>query len=356
MKLGALPDNLMERVGLALGMIPPGVFEGWFGFMLARTIMVAVKLNVFEALAAGPLTSAEVAERCGTNPRGTEKLLIALVGIDCLRVKGERYGLRRSVRNWVLKDGKYSFRDQILLHFLEWRWWEHCEEYVLTGEPLRVHQTMTEEEWGIYQRGMRSGVEIPARWVARHIPLRPDAREMLDIGGSHGYFSVAVCRRFPNMRSTILDLPEAIRHAAPLLDKEGLGDRVVHRAGDALSTDLGTNAYDLVFLSAVVHHFDGATNLALMQRIDQALRPGGIVAIWEPLRQDRAGKIQQLGSLLDLFFGFFSQAGTWSAAEIAEWFRQAGLVLLQSRSPPLMSGLALHSARKPKADVPGFAE
>jgi SAM-dependent methyltransferase len=171
---------------------------------------------------------------------------------------------------------------------------------------------------------------------------------MLDIGGSHGYFSVAICRRHPQLRSTILELPEAIKHAAPLLAKEGMGDRVAHRAGNALTEDLGNGAYDLVFMAALVHHFDDGTNRQLMQRIGRALRPGGIVAIWESVRQDAAGKIQQIGGLLDLFFGFFSEAGTWSAAEIAAWFHEAGLKATSPRSPWMMSGLALHVGRKPR--------
>lgn len=202
------------------------------------------------------------------------------------------------------------------MHFLEWNWWEHCEEYVRTGRPLQVHQTMTDEERGVYQRGMRSGIEVPAEWVARKLPLPRGARAMLDVGGNHGYFSVALCRRHPQLTATILDLPEAVRHAAPLLASEGMGDRVQHRVGDVLTEDLGTDAYDLVFMSAVVHHFDDTTNRQLMQRIARALRPGGVVAIWEPARQERGGKIRQIGALLDLFFGFFSEAGTWSADEI----------------------------------------
>ena len=47
-----------------------------------------------------------------------------------------------------------------------------------------------------------------------------------------------------------------------------------------------------------------------MQCIGRVLRPGGIVAIWEPVRQDAGGTIHQFGSLLDLFFGIFSEAGT----------------------------------------------
>ena len=342
-----VPDNLLERLALLSGMLPPGIFECWFGIMLARTVMAATKLDVFESLAAGPLTADEVAQRCGTHPRATEKLLNALVGVGCLQVRAGRYGLRRSLRSWALKDGKHSFRDQNLLHYLEWHWWEHCEEYVRTGKPLHVHQTMTEEQWGVYQRGMRSGIEMNAHWVARHLPLPGTARQMLDIGGSHGYFSVAICRRHAQLRATILDLPEAIKHAAPLLAREGMGDRVIHRAGSALTEDLGTEVYDLVFLAAVVHHFDETTNQHLMQRIARALRPGGIVAIWEPVRQDRAGRIRQIGGLLDLFFGFFSEAGTWSRAEVAGWFREAGLEAQKPRLPWMAPDLALHIGRRP---------
>ena len=83
------------------------------------------------------------------------------------------------------------------------------------------------------------------------------------------------------------------------------------------------------------------------QRIGRALRPDGIVAIWEPVRQDSTGEIRQVGGLMDLFFGFFSEAGTWSAAEIASWFREAGLHSAKVQRPWLMPDLALHSARKP---------
>lgn len=347
MKLGIVPENLVERLALRLGMLPPGVFECWFGIMVARAVIAATKLGIFESLAQGALSAADAAERCGTHPLATEKLLNALVGVGCLKAKAKRYSIRLSARSWLLADGKSSFHDQNLLHDLEWRWWQHCEDYVRTGQPLRVHQMMTDEEWGIYQRGMCSGIGMPARWVAGHLPLPRTARQMLDLGGSHGYFSVAICRRYPKLRSTILDLPIAIRHAAPLLAKERMGDRVVHRAGDALVDDLGTEIYDLVFMAAFVHNFDDGTNRQLMHRISRALCPGGIVAIWEPVRQDASGKIRQIGGLLDLFFGLFSEAGTWSAAEIADWFQAAGLVAQKPRRPRMMPDLALHVGRKP---------
>ena len=347
MKLGVIPETLAERLALWFGIPPPGILECWLGIMAARAVMVATKLDIFETLAAGPLTVQEIVDKCATHRRATEQLLHALVGMGCLQFKGERYALPRKMRAWILAEGKYSFRGQILLHELEWQWWEHCEDYVRTGQPLRVHQTMTKEEWGIYQRGMRSGVGLPANWVARHLPLPKTARVMLDIGGSHGFFSVAICRRYPQLCATILELPEAIKHAAPLLEKEGMGDRIRYREGNALTDELGVDEYDLVFMAAVVHHFDDATNRQLIKLVARALRPGGIVAIWEPLRQDRAGKIRQLGGLMDLFFGLFSEAGTWAAAEIAGWHKGAGLESPKPKRMMFGPDLALHIGRKP---------
>ena len=84
-----------------------------------------------------------------------------------------------------------------------------------------------------------------------------------------------------------------------------------------------------------------------MKRVARALRTGGIVAVWEPLRQDCTGKIRQLGGLMDLFFGLFSQAGTWSANDVAGWYCDAGL---EPRKPKRMwfgPDLALHVGHKP---------
>jgi SAM-dependent methyltransferase len=148
---------------------------------------------------------------------------------------------------------------------------------------------------------------------------------MLDIGGSHGLLSVAICRRHPGLRSVILDLPEAIEHAAPLLAREAMGERVIHRAGNALTDDLGEAAWDVVFVASLVHHFDDATNRELAKRIARALRPGGVFVIQEHYRKSSPNEAGQIGALLDLFFALTSQSGTWSFEEMAGWQREAGL-------------------------------
>jgi O-methyltransferase len=86
--------------------------------------------------------------------------------------------------------------------------------------------------------------------------LAADANRMLDIGGGHGTYSVAFCRRNPQLQATILHLPQAVQAAAPILAEEQLGSRVVHRIGSALTEDFGKHEWDIILISHLVHHFD----------------------------------------------------------------------------------------------------
>jgi len=373
-------------------MVPTPLAQTIMGMWLARTIMVGVKLGIFEALKGAPLTATQVAARCHTDPRATEKLLFALAGSDYVRELPPRRGARANAapisqsvtagadrsatpssrapdampgrpvacapdavryalapisRRWLLVSSPQSLRDGILHQFLDAQLIEHYEDFVLTGRPVNMHATMSPEQWGIYQRGMRSGANLYAPEVARRTPVPPGARDMLDIGGAHGYFSVALCRRHPGLRATILDLPAAVEQSAPLLAQEEMGDRVTYRVGDALTADLGTEAYDLIFISSLLHHFDADACLALCERAAHALRPGGYLVVQEIFRPASARAAGQLGALTDLYFAVTSEAGTWSTAEIAAWERAVGLRPRKPIEFLFAPGTGQQSARKP---------
>jgi SAM-dependent methyltransferase len=149
---------------------------------------------------------------------------------------------------------------------------------------------------------------------------------MLDIGGSHGYFSVVLCRSNPGLRATVLDLPSAVEHAAPILEREGMGDRVMLRGGDVLTDDLGEAAYDLILVFSLVHHFDDATNRLIARKAARALRPGGYLVIGDALRPKSPGRGGQQGAFFDLYFALTSESGLWTFDEMRSWQVDAGLV------------------------------
>lgn len=346
MKLGGIPQNLIEWLGAKLGLLPQPLLDTHVAMLLARAVMEGTRLGVFEALAAGPLGAEELAARCGSEPRATRKLLDALTGCQYLRFESGRYALSAMARKWLLADSAQALGDKMVFQLLEWNHLEHTGEFVRTGQPLDVHGILTREQWGLYQRGMRSVASAWAPEVGRRTPVPKGARDLLDLGGGHGLLAVAICRRHPGLRAVVLELAEAIEHAAPLLAREGMGEQVVHRAGNALTDDLGTEAWDVIFVSSLVHHFDEATNRALAKRIARALRPGGLFVIQELYRPASPDEAGQIGALLDLYFAVTSRSGTWSFEEMAGWQREVGLEPLKPIKFRTVPGVGQQAAVK----------
>jgi SAM-dependent methyltransferase len=348
MKVGAIPENLVERLLNAFGALPTPLLDTFQALMLARTIMVATKLGVFEALRDRSAAAGDVAAHIGTNKTSTEKLLNGLVGAGYLTWQNGQYRLARVARKWLLKDSPCSLHDNMLHRFLEWEIAEHFEDFVRTGKALDVHAGLTAEKWETYQRGMRSLAGLSAQEVAGRLPMPRGATTLLDIGGSHGYYSVALCRRHAGLTATILDLPEAVAAARPILAKENMGDRMVFRAENAVAANLGNEQWDVVFMSQFLHHLDADTSRQLLSRVARSLRPGGVAAIVEVIRPDKPSTAGQTGALLDLFFAVTSLSGTSSIAELTAWQREAGLVPAKPIWLRTLPGAAIQPAYKSK--------
>jgi SAM-dependent methyltransferase len=346
MRYGVTAASVLERGLLAAGMLPTAMTEG-YAPVYARAVVAATERGLFDAIGAASCAAEAVAAACGTDARATEKLLNFLVTMGYLKVGRAGYRLARHTRRFLLADAPGSIRDAVLMKRLEWRWIEQLDRYLADGRALDIHQAMTSADWGLYQRGMRAQATLIAPLLTRLIPMPRGARLMLDIGGSHGYFSVALCRRYTDLRAIVLDLPDAVEHAAPILAREKMSDRVVHRAGDALSDDLGEGEYDLVFMFSLVHHFDDATNRLLVARAARALRPGGRMVIGELVRPASPGKGGQTAAFFDLYFALTSQSGLWTFDEMRSWQLDAGLVPRRPVRLPFAREVGLQAADRP---------
>lgn len=325
MRVGAIPENLLERVVARLGLVARPMVETQMAFTLARVVMAGADLGVFALLDEGPAGAEEIAARLATDPAATEKLMFALGATGYVRLRDGRYELTKLSRKWLVPGSPTDLTDKLRFQIMEWDWMARTEDYVRTGRPLDLHATTDPAVWESYQRGMRAMAASFCAEAVRRLPVPEGARDMLDIGGSHGYYSVALCRRHEGLRSVVLDLPDAVRQAAPLLAAEGMGDRVVHRPGDALADDLGEEAWDVVLIAQVVHHFSDEQNLELARRVARGLRPGGMYAILDAFRPEKPGDTGQLPSLLEFYFALTSQSGTWRPRDMARWQREAGL-------------------------------
>jgi predicted O-methyltransferase YrrM len=346
MKIALMPERMTEVVGMAAGTLPTPMGFTWCAQKLARWIMAAVKTGIFDALEAAPLDAASVAARCGLHEDPTARLLGVLVTASFVTFEGGKYSLTHVSRKWLLKNGPMSLHDNVLFQYLEWRLLDATEDFLRTGKSIDFHGVLTPDDWQAYQRGMRALAGTNASEVVKLTPVPSGARKMLDIGGSHGYYSVALCREHAGLSSTILDLPQAIEHAAPILARENMGDRVVHRAGDVLSEDLGDSQYDLILVSGLVHHFDDATNIELGRKCARALRRGGFHAIMDYIRVDSPNEGGQVAWLMNFYFALTSRSGAWSFEDMMRWQTSAGLVPRRPVRFKTIPGSGLQAAMK----------
>jgi hypothetical protein len=121
----------------------------------------------------------------------------------------------------------------------------------------------------------------------------------------------------------------------------------VRLAGDALTSDLGVETYDLIYVANLVHHFDASQIIGLASRIATALRPGGVWVIQDGVRERRRRSQRMAAALGDLYFALTSASGFWSFTEMANWQKRVGLRPLKPIRLLTAPGQGLQIARKP---------
>src|SRR5690348_5226326 len=136
MKIGAIPESVVEWIALKLEIAPRALIDTHAAMLLARTVMAGTELKLFDALADRPLTAVEIAAACGSDPVATTLLLDALAACGYLRFRNGHFELTRRARRWLLSSVPSSVRDKLLLQVAEWRWLETLEEFVRSGQPL----------------------------------------------------------------------------------------------------------------------------------------------------------------------------------------------------------------------------
>lgn len=345
MKIGPRPENAREWLAEKLDLAPIPIADTQVAYTAARAIMAGTSLGIFDAIARGHTTPEAIAGACRTHPRATRALLDALVSIDYLSFRGGAYANRRHVTKWLLADAPRSIRAKLVFQRVEWELLAGLEGFVRTGESLALHRMLGPEEQALYQDGMRALASEIAPAIAGRLRLPRSPRRMVDVGGSHGFHAVALCRKHPTLEAEVLELPGAVTAAAPLLAKENMGDRVRHREGDALAGDLGRDL-DLVLVAQLVHHFTAKENAALAKRAFRALRPGGVLAIADLERAPSPGAGGALGGTMDLYFALTSRSGTWSVPEMQQWQRDAGFRVRRAVRFPTLPGFVLQSGVK----------
>ena len=349
MRLALRGANPVEWLALRAGLVPVAAADAVGGMALSGIVVAAVRTGITARLAAGHATVPELSADLGLDPLPTKLLL------DCLRSAGHvtersgRYGLSRSARRWLDPASPLSVATYVAGTADYWPWWSGLDEAVRTGKTSGSHDAGPDDPyWRRYITGQRELARLSAAEVAKKLPLPARPRTLLDIGGGHGGYAAALCKRHPTLHATILDLPGSAAIGRELIAEAGLADRVSFREGDATTADLG-RGYDAVLCFNLVHHLAPEAAAALFRRIGDAINPGGTLAVLDVFAEPGRRASAQ-ADMLALFVYLSSGARVHTPRELGGWLHDAGF------SPPKkirilrIPGLTLQVTAKQKPE------
>jgi phospholipid N-methyltransferase len=298
-------------------------------FMECRILHTAAELNLFTILAKKPLSAKEVADKIGGDARGTGFLLDAVAAIGLLTKHDQTYCCESSISQLLSADSPDSILPMVLHMSHLWGRWSYLPEIVKGGPTAREEFEFSRnpQELRAFIGAMHSiGAPLAKQIVAS---VDPEAsRNLLDVGGGSGTYTISFLRAVPEMRATIFDLPEVIEMARERLKNEGLLDRTTLVPGSFYTDEL-PQGHDLVLISAIIHSNSLEENLDLYKKAFRSLNSGGRILIRDHVMEpDRVYPKDGAVFAINMLVGT-SGGGCYMYEEIEAGLKEAGFTRIR---------------------------
>jgi hypothetical protein len=320
--------TLLERLLHRLHILPTPVMDAFGGVLFGRALVIAVRRGLFEAIAPGGTDAHALSAATGLHREAVSLVADACVAGGYLRRRGTLYQLAPEGRKWLLRESPDSLVS--LLRYFETLHdrWAALEGSLVRGKPPQpYYATFTEAEWRLYALAMRDLARQILPYVARVIRVPRNRSLLVDIGGSHGLYALALCSRHPGLRAIVMDFSPVLRVAEEFIREAHLADRVATHARDFMRQSIPEGA-DVILMFNIIHGLSPEENVALVGRALEALTPGGRLYILDQLKgqADASG----LGRFLPLMVGInlLNEIGgtAYGVNDVEEWCGGRGRV------------------------------
>ena len=325
--------NFSQLMGLASGHVE------------ARIVQSAVELAIFDALENAPLAAQAVAKRLELEPKGTELLLNALASLELLRKQADLFSLAEVAKSYLVKSSPRYVGAMIHFESSLWNCWEKLPQAIRSGKSVRPANMYQDDpaETETFINAMDSLVK--ARGDTEIMASAVDwsaVGELLDVGSGPATYPIALCKQFPKLRATIFDLPATLNITQRFVRETGMEDRIRIIAGDYRGDPI-PGAYDVVFLSNIIHGEDYQNNETLIRKLANNLKPSGKMMIKDHILDD--GRVNPAAGAIFSLLMLLTTAGgrCYAFNEISTWMEVAGLSNIEriDLPPPLTSSLVI---------------
>jgi len=253
-----------------------------YGFMASQALFAALGVGVFDQLAGGPRSTAELAAATSIPANRLSALLNALASVGLVAVGPAGYANAPVVQEFLVRGAPRYFGDYLRVINGRYVYPRMADlEAALRGDAdagrLYARFMGDPRAAAEFSEAQHKGSLGPAALVARRVDFA-GRRRLLDVGGGSGAITIALCRRWPELTATILDFPHTLPVAQRYVAEAQLEARISHLGGDALEVAWPADQ-DVILMSYLWSAVGGPGIDVLVERAARASAPGGLVLI-----------------------------------------------------------------------------
>lgn len=250
------------------------IISAGYGHHILQT---AIKLGLFDTLATGPMTAQALAATMNSTPESTKALLEVLLALDLVIKSGDAYQNSPTSQQYLVQAS-----DTCQAPFLSML--THLYDSAMADIPSKMkhnggEKAKTEKEWanpdvleGMGRASLRGPVQNALAFV-RNLSGFDAFTSMCDVGGNHGFYSMAFVDANPRLNATVCDLPHVTGPARQLHEKYGYAERMQVKNLN-LETEAPTGFYDLMFTSHLLYSWNDRLS-EVIGKLAGALNPKG---------------------------------------------------------------------------------
>ncbi|MDR2800616.1 MAG: methyltransferase domain-containing protein [Desulfovibrio sp.] len=333
--------------------------EAMCGYMQTSILAAAAELDFFTLIleSENRLGASELAAKSQCDPRGTTVVLDALAALGYLhksRAAGNvTYSVTDEYKTYLDSRHPDTFVPMMRHMACGQRTWARLTWSLKNGKPQPGQASILGEEQDktSFIMGMNStavrlvGGTISSMKKAGIFTFGKDEAKLLDIGGASGTYAEAFLNELPRSRATIFDRPVGIAQAQKRFSGSAMEDRVTLITGDFMLDTL-PGGFDFAWISAIIHQMNRGESRRLYRNAQQALNPGGIVAVRDYVMSGER-TFPKDGAVFGVNMFVNTDSGmVYTFEEIREDLEDAGFIEVRHAVPaPNMS--AIVTARKP---------
>jgi len=315
----------------------------------ARALMAAVELGVFDGLSSGPASSEDLAAQLDLPPRTLGLLMNACRVMGLLELDNDQYSNTPAAQAYLLDVELQYLGHAAKLETTFFGQWVQLTDAIRSGKPIEWgasagnghdhsgaegeqetdwehtgSEAWSQDEWSQkFIWGMHDRAVGKAEMLAEHLDLK-GRKQLYDVGGGSGAFSVALVEHNPGLRATVFDVPSTLAVTRAVVEASDVQDRITLQEGNYHEDEFGAaDSNDVVLISGVLGAEGEESCLRLLAKAHRSLEPGGVLVIRDYMTDEQGGSL--VAALFSLHMIMVTDQGqTHSEAEMVDWVARAG--------------------------------